>query len=43
MDIAGAINVLVLTIHAHTGATTSRNMRTRSRIIDFNFRTTNPR
>jgi hypothetical protein len=43
MDIAGAINVLALTIHAHTGAAASRNMRIRSRIIDFNFHTTNPR
>jgi len=42
MDLTAAINVLALTIHAHAGATTSRNMRMRSGIIDFNFRTTSP-
>jgi hypothetical protein len=37
MDLAGAINVVVLTIQAHAGHAA------RSQSIDFNFRTTNPR
>jgi len=44
MDRTGAINVLVLTIHAHAGAgRTLGDMPMRSKSIDFNLRTTNPR
>jgi len=41
MNLADAIDVLVLTIHVPVK--TVRNMQMGSRFIDFNFRTTKPR
>jgi hypothetical protein len=43
MNLTDAIDVLVLTIQRMPVQETVRNLRMRSRSIDFNFRTTNPR